>query len=214
MKNKKNVKLIQCIKIKKLRREKNKISFGIEKFIQLFLSYFRFFSIIFWINHFISNKISLLAGKIFIEIVTVLKIILLILAIFTNTYNNIYVFIVLCYFSIDTLFMLMEVVLTSHVKDSPISYGRSIILSFFNYVEINLLFSIFYLKFKCIKNIYCSLQSIYFSFVTSTTLGYGEFYPINNCGYIFVILQMLINLFLVITIFSYFMSNFMNKKRT
>ena len=47
-----------------------------------------------------------------------------------------------------------------------------------------------------------NLQSIYFSFITSATIGYGDIVPRNDILIRVVIFQVIISLFLVVVIIS------------
>ena len=48
-----------------------------------------------------------------------------------------------------------------------------------------------------------AIDSVYFSFVTATTLGFGDFVPLNALGKILVILQTLTSIAFVGVFFSY-----------
>lgn len=91
---------------------------------------------------------------------------------------------------------------------SPI---RSIILLFFNYIEIIIHFASVYLLSLSIGNsgcqtpITCPLEAIYFSIVTITTLGYGDIRPISRIGRILVSLQVLIGIVLIVTVLARFL---------
>lgn len=59
------------------------------------------------------------------------------------------------------------------------------LLSF--YLLLNIIFTIVYFKFEVLKFNTSFFDYIYFSFVTSMSIGYGDFVPVNNIGKILVI---------------------------
>lgn len=98
---------------------------------------------------------------------------------------------------------------------SPI---RSIILLFFNYIEIIIHFASVYLLSLSIGNscdqtpITCPLEAIYFSIVTITTLGYGDIRPISRIGRILVSLQVLIGIVLIVAVLAKFLQPTLKKR--
>lgn len=83
---------------------------------------------------------------------------------------------------------------------SPVSGNRSTILLLINFFEIILCFSLLYLSSHSIatkslfgdKSLACLQESFYFSVVTITTLGYGDFRPVDSYGQFLVTTQILI----------------------
>jgi hypothetical protein len=73
------------------------------------------------------------------------------------------------------------------------SLERSIFLMLINFLEIVVGFAIIYIYTSSISNgpdiLSNPLDALYFSVVTITTLGYGEFHPFTEAGKIAVILQ-------------------------
>lgn len=120
--------------------------------------------------------------------------------------------------TIDTLHFLASRIFLNDVFRQPISYKRSLLMIFVNYIEICLSFAFIYsyidhTNYEITKTIFfeskdnviiyiSNLQSIYFSFVTSATIGYGDITPKNPLIIKLVILQIVISLFLVVVIIS------------
>jgi hypothetical protein len=48
------------------------------------------------------------------------------------------------------------------------------------------------------------VDALYFSFITGVTIGYGDFYPINEIGKILVMLQIISTLSFLFLFFNFF----------
>jgi hypothetical protein len=84
------------------------------------------------------------------------------------------------------------------------SLGRSLILILINYLEIIVGFGILYLNTGSIeistrpgKLLGSPIEALYYSTVTITTLGYGDFTPSNDTGRILVMLELLLGFIFV-----------------
>ncbi len=81
------------------------------------------------------------------------------------------------------------------IMGNPITYRRSLTMLFINYIEIGLGYSIVYFYMdSIIPNFFnvkmmSALQTIYFSFTTSATIGFGDIHPLTNLGRILVLTQ-------------------------
>lgn len=111
------------------------------------------------------------------------------------------------YFIFETILYNLSTVFASENFLKPNSYKRKIILLFINYIEIVLAFAIIYfaghhLNANCITY----SDSIYFSFVTSATIGYGDIFPISPFGKNLVALQSIIFLIFIVILLGFFAS--------
>jgi voltage-gated potassium channel len=118
-----------------------------------------------------------------------------------NFFNAILVLIGL-YFLFDVVMVNTSI---SFVTMGPINNLRSFLFTFFTFTHIIVAFGIFY-KFvqEQFASIMCDSQVLYFSTVTITTLGYGDFVP-SKSGTIaqtFVILEVLTGLFFITGVFA------------
>jgi len=123
--------------------------------------------------------------------------------------------ILVCWILVDVVLVLVRIVFLNQyrawVGGTPLSINRSILLLIANFAQIVLCFSILYLSTQSIaaggssgSPIICSLQSLYFSVVTITTLGYGDFCPANSLGQGLVIVEVFIGFVFVVLIFGHF----------
>ncbi|MCK4653745.1 MAG: two pore domain potassium channel family protein [Candidatus Cloacimonetes bacterium] len=127
---------------------------------------------------------------------------------FSSLINNLHIYILVIYFLIDGLnYRLCIFFVDRYKKDWGLrSINRTIILLMLNYFEIIIGFSIFYYLTKSIvysdtlKIITSPIQSLYFSAITITTLGYGDMTPISSIGRILVILELGLGFILTIII--------------
>lgn len=126
----------------------------------------------------------------------------------------------------DTLHFSISRIVLNDLYRKHVSYIRSLILTFLNYIEVCLFFAVLYsyIDYSNIdtnnpgfivnsslpltaNNHLTSIEAIYFSFVTAATIGYGDITPKDPLIMKIVILQILISLFFVIV----FLTNITNR---
>lgn len=115
-------------------------------------------------------------------------------------------------FVVLTVWMLLEtqlyiptLIFAGDLYSKPRSYRRSVILVMINYFEIVLDFAVLYYALVTFNTpLKSKLDAIYFSFVSSSTIGYGDFYPVDNLGKILVIFQSVIFIMLIILFINFF----------
>ena len=120
--------------------------------------------------------------------------------------------ILLFYFLINIVgYSLCIVFVDSYDKNlRPRSRNRSLILLIINYIEIIIAFAALYLITNSIVGGNCQkiterMDAIYFSVVSITTLGYGDFTPINLCGKILIISETLMGLIFIVLVLATFL---------
>ena len=198
--------------------------FGIERFTRLILQLLAFITPGGVVRHLTTTK-NLLIRKLGIEFYGIFKIFFICLAFeFDWTTNPITLFFIVI-FTLDTLHFLICRVLLNDVFREAISHRRSLIMTFINYVEICLCFAFIYsyiddtnndIKNSIfivnenlpVKNGHLNdTQTIYYSFVTAATIGYGDISPRDSFVMKLVIVQIIVSLFFVVV----FVSNIINK---
>ena len=108
------------------------------------------------------------------------------------------------YFLIETfLYVFHKIFLPEH------NYGklanRSIILLFFNFFEVIASFAVIYAAGNYLNQpVSTWIDALYFSFITGVTIGYGDFYPINETGKILVIVQVMSTISFLFLFFNFF----------
>jgi hypothetical protein len=87
----------------------------------------------------------------------------------------------------------------------PRSYRRNILMLFFNYIELSLCFAVIYGGLHLLGDAPKSvIDYIYFSIVTSTTIGYGDLHPVSNLGKVLVSMQAVMVLAFVVLFLNFF----------
>lgn len=116
------------------------------------------------------------------------------------------VFIILpIWFMLETVFHISTLVLASDIFARPRSYRRAVLLLFFNFLEIVLDFSVLYTTGNHIQPSFKEfIDPIYFSFMTITTIGFGDYTPISHFGKILVICQGIIYLLFLVLFVNVF----------
>jgi len=186
-------------------------SFGIERLIRLSLSLFQFISIGLYIRH-IFGWFGLLWRKIGVELLVLIKLVFPVLILLFGLTSSFWIPYVLGYLIIDTIFYIAGIIFLADIYKGTITYKRSLITLFFNYLEITLDFAVIYAHFDSVKEQFFtrklenSFEAVYFSFVTSATVGYGDIAPKTPLGQFLVIAQIIL-FFIFIGIFlNYFTS--------
>lgn len=201
----------QCLNVARIWRNKHHNDFGIERLMRLTLALLLFVFPGLYIRH-LFGKMGLLGRKLAIEMYVLLKLMLPLIFFAFDLTANIWVAIFSGIMAIETVVYLISLIYLSNEFARPISYRRSLTAVFINYIEICLDFAIIYS--------YCNLtipdffnnplttdvQAIYFSFVTSATVGYGDIFTCTSFGHILVIFQIIIFLFFAALFISFFAS--------
>lgn len=124
---------------------------------------------------------------------------------FYNWQTTSFLFVILIWFLIETLLYVPTLIFASDIFSKPRSYRRSMLLLFFNYVEIVFSFGVIYSRGIYLNKPFGHwFDPIYFSFITSATIGYGDFYPITPMGKFLVSSQSVIFLIFVVLFLNFF----------
>ena len=83
--------------------------------------------------------------------------------------------------------------------------NRSIILLFFNFIEVIASFGVIYAAGDYLNQpIQSWVDALYFSFITGVAIGYGDFHPVNEKGKILVMIQILSTMAFLFLFFNFF----------
>jgi hypothetical protein len=179
---------------------------GIEKILRLLLVIIQFVFPGIYIRDYFGRKGSTWKN-LAIEFYVLFKATLPLFFFISGLYKNKIIIGLTIYFLIETVCYISTLIFVSDLFRKPHSYQRSVLLLFFNYIEIVLDFAIVYGGLNLLKDKASSITDvIYFSFVTSATIGYGDIYPTCELGKILVILQSLIFLVFIILFLNFFTS--------
>lgn len=182
--------------------------YGIERLVRLFLAISQFIFLGTYIRQIFGRKSSI-SRDFSIDIFVILKVVLSLLILKYKLYSLIIFKIILLWFFFETLLYIPTLIFASDYLARPRSYKRSMILFFLNYIQISFDFACFY----SIRNNELNkpfdhwYDAIYFSFVTGSTTGYGDFYPISLYGKAIVTFQTIVFLIFI----ALFLNIFSNK---
>lgn len=119
---------------------------------------------------------------------------------------------IMAYLLLETVLYIPTLIFASDMFSKPRSYKRSMLLLFLNYVEIVFAFGVLY---SCNNYLNKPLENwvdaVYFSTITSSSIGYGDFYPVTTVGKLLVSAQALLFLFFVILFLNFFTTKIKTK---
>ena len=116
------------------------------------------------------------------------------------------------YFLAETILYIPTLIFASDMLSKPRSYKRSMLLLFFNYIEIIVAFGVLY---SCGNNMNIPFitwyDPIYFSVVTSSSIGFGDYYPVTTFAKILVSIQALFFFTFVVLFLNFFSAKMKSK---
>ena len=186
----------QVKNVKRVWNNKKYKDFGIERLVRLFLVLIQFIFPALYIRHF-SGKLGLLSRKLGVEIYVIIKLILPLMFFKFHLTDNTFILFFTVYMLVETILYLSSLIFLSDIYASPITYKRSLLLLFINFVEIGLEYAVILSFFNIHYNNFFSpdlnstIDIIYFSFVSLSTLGFGDISVTTNIGKIIVLSQIL-----------------------
>lgn len=177
---------------------------GIEKILRLFLAISQFFFLGTYIKQIFSKK-SIAYQDLSVDFFVLFKVIFPVFILYYHLQNQPILFAFLIWFMVETILYVPTLIFASDIFSKPRSYRRSMLLLFLNYIEIVFDFAVIYSKSNYLNKEFGHwYDAIYFSIVSSATIGYGDFYPITLNGKIFVCLQSMIALIFVVLFLNFF----------
>ena len=116
------------------------------------------------------------------------------------------------YFLAETILYIPTLIFASDMLSKPRSYKRSMLLLFFNYIEIVIAFGVLY---SCGNNMNIPFitwyDPIYFSVVTSSSIGFGDYYPVTTFAKMLVSIQALFFFTFVVLFLNFFSAKMKSK---
>lgn len=105
----------------------------------------------------------------------------------------------------ETIAYIPTLIFASDVFPSPRSYRRSKILIFLNYLEVVFTFGMIHASGDYFNQHFAHwTDALYTSFIITSTIGFGEYYPITGMGKLIVSLQSLFYLSYIALFISFF----------
>lgn len=191
---------------------KKEYDFGIERVLRLFCACIQFISLANLFRE-LFGFAGFKARKLFVDVWVLLNLAYPLILIKTGLWDSCPFIILLVYLTVETVIYLLNLIVLKPYLPQPSSYTRNLLSLFLNYLQVAFAFSAFYLnaglKYHC--NNATGLQSIYYSLVTQTTVGFGDIVPTDNLMLLLTILHVIISLLFVYLFFGYMISQVGNK---
>lgn len=119
---------------------------------------------------------------------------------------------ILVYLLLETIFYIPTLIFASDLFSRPRSYKRSMLLLFFNYLEIVFAYAVLYANGNYLNKPFLHwFDAVYFSIITSSSIGYGDYFPISTMGKFLVSTQALLFLFFVVLFLNFFSTKIKSK---
>ena len=184
---------------------------GIEKIVRLFLSSSQLLFPGIYIKYF-ACKIRFEFQDLAMDLYVLAKVILPIL-ILQNQWQSHHVLIwLMVYGLLETILYIPTLIFASDLFSRPRSYKRSMLLLFFNYLEIVFCFGVLYIIGDNMNKPFIHwFDSIYFSVISSNSIGFGDYYPITTYGKVLVSIQAMFFLSFVVLFLNFFSTKVKSK---
>jgi Ion channel len=177
---------------------------GFEKVLRLFLVSVQF---IFPGLHYrcFWEPMGLIVRNVAVEFYVLFKSVLPLIFLSTGLYKSRIAVGICCYLQLETIFYVSALIFVSDMFVKPRSYRRNILMLFFNYLEICFSFAVIYASFHLLgDNAKTIVDYIYFSVITSTTIGFGDYHPVTDAGKILVCIQAVLLVAFVVLFLNFF----------
>lgn len=184
---------------------------GIEKIFRLFLAisqlvfpgvYIKYFATK---RHFEYQDISM-------DLYVMLKLLFPLLILKNDWQEHSLLIYIMVYLLIETVLYIPTLIFASDMLSRPRSYRRSMLLIFFNYLEIVCAFAVLYTIGDNMNKPFTHwFDSIYFSIITANSVGYGDYFPVTTYAKFLVSIQAMFFLTFVVLFLNFFSSKMNNK---
>lgn len=190
-------------KIKDVWHNLNYVDFGIERIFRLFLVTSKVFFPGVYLDY-VDRKSSYHFRKIRGEVYVMFKTALPFAILYFGLWDHRWLFILNIYLLIETyLYIFNKIFLPEH--SIGVNYNRSLILLFFNFVEVIGSFAMIYAAGNYLNESVDNItDALYFSLITGATVGYGDIHAVTADGKVIVMMQLVSTLSFLILFFNFF----------
>ena len=192
------------VNLKRIWNNEKHHDIGFEKILRLFLvSVQIFFPGIHLRNIF--GKYGVVKRNVAVEVYVLLKTVLPVFFLVSGLYKHKFAVLISSYLLLETIFYVTSLIFVSDMFVKPRSYRRNILMLFFNYMEISLCFAVIYAGLHLLGDKPMGIMDyIYFSIVTSTTIGYGDMHPVTHQGQLMVCIQAIMVVAFIVLFLNFF----------
>ncbi len=153
---------------------------GIEKIFRLFLSISQLLFPGIYVKT-LAAKINYAYKDLAMDIYILMKTIFPLVILINEWQDHQFVIWLLVYLILETILYIPTLIFASDLFARPRSYKRSMLLLFFNYLEVVIAFGVFYTLGQNTNIPFAHWSdALYFSLMTSNTIGYGDYHPITT----------------------------------
>ena len=192
------------------KRDEGKNVFGVERFVLLFLS-IALMLMPTMLVRWLSGLGGYAARKIAMDLWTLFKPSYLLCVLVSGWWSHTWSVWLTGILLVDLLLYISGLVLLRDFWTAPAAYSRSLILLGINLFEFAIAFAIFYLHWSVLTSNGVIVSdwnaALYFSIVTTTTLGCGDITPSVGLGRTFVITQNVVSIAFMAVIIARFVGN-------
>ena len=115
---------------------------------------------------------------------------------------------IMIYLLIETALYIPMLIFASDMLSRPRSYKRSMLLLFLNYIEIVSAFAVLYTLGDNMNHPFTHwFDAVYFSVITSNSLGYGDYHPVSLFGKVLASIQTMFFLSFLVLFINFFSNN-------
>lgn len=184
---------------------------GLEKITRLFLSSSQLLFPGIYIKYF-ANKKGIEYQDLALDSYVLLKVFFPVLILMNHWEHQSYIVYIMVYLLLETVLYIPTLIFASDLFSKPRSYKRSMLLLFFNYLEIVVAYAVLYSHGNYLNKPFTYwFDAVYFSIITSSSIGYGDYFPITTIGKFLVSTQALLFLFFVVLFLNFFSTKIKGK---
>jgi len=192
------------INVKRIWNNEKHHDIGFEKILRLFLVSTQILFPGIHIRN-IFGRFGIIKRNVAIEFYVLLKTLLPIFFLVSGLYKHILMVVISSYLLTETICYVASLIFVADMFVRPRSYRRNILMLFFNYMEISLCFAVIYAGLHLLGDKpLVAMDYIYFSIVTSTTIGYGDMHPVNHMGQLMVCIQAVMVVAFIVLFLNFF----------
>ena len=184
---------------------------GIEKIVRLLLSSSQLLFPGIYIKY-LASKIGPEYQDLIMDIYILLKVAFPFIILINELQSSVFLIYLMTYLLIETLMYIPTLIFASDLFTRPRSYKRSMLLLFFNYIEIVVSFGVLYtIGNNMNKPFEHWFDPVYFSIISSNSIGFGDYYPITTYGKMLASIQALFFLSFVILFLDFILTKVKDK---
>lgn len=184
---------------------------GIEKIVRLLLSSSQLLFPGVYIKY-LSNKIGHEYQDLALDIYVLAKFLFPLFILINQWQYQHVILYTMVYLLLETVLYIPTLIFASDLFSRPRSYKRSMLLLFFNYMEIVFSFAVLYTHGDNMNRPFNHwFDAIYFSIVSSNSIGFGDYYPITTFGKVLVSIQAMFFLSFVVLFLNFFSTKLKSK---